>query len=431
MCIRDREKRDNLTTQEQFREVLAGIFGVIAPGQTSINMDLTNKIQEMEEVEQTNISKMEYGKEGRSTTRRIPASKVQALLNGEATIEGLGISESDWAAIQVRYAEIKDSGKNIKDNTRVEYESQTEGEAKMMALSQSQAINLTMLWRQKGLKDSMEHEGYSDQTMNDMEEFLTPESKEIREWLTIQYEDNYHKINKVFRAQNGFSLPKTDFYSPAIRMAQKEAKDMSIDSEGRQAMSVDPNFTITRTTNRAPMDQTAGALNIWMAHSMQTNHYVAWADTVKVLRSVFSDKSVRTNIRGYVGKSAMEAIDERLDWFADGGNRKATHIAALDKLRAAHTYGSLGFKWSIAMKQLTSLPAYAFDMSFKDFGKYFGLFAKDFKKNIGEMLDTPYVQTRFKSGYERDVIDGLRREGGSRFMTVSYTHLTLPTIYSV
>lgn len=164
------------------------------------------------------------------------------------------------------------------------------------------------------------------------------------------------------------------------------------------------------------MDQTAGALNIWMSHSMQTNHYVAWADTVKVLRSVFSDRSVRNNIRGYVGKSAMETIDERLEWFADGGNRKATHVAALDKLRAAHTYGSLGFKWSIAMKQLTSLPAYAFDMSFKDFGKYFGLFAKDFKKNIGEMLNTPYVQTRFKSGYERDVIDGLRREGGSRFM---------------
>lgn len=410
------EKRDNLSTQEQFREVLAGIFGVVAPGQTSINMDLTNKIHEMEKVEQTNISKMEYGRKGRSSTKRIPASKVQAILNGEATIEGLGISESDWAAIQARYTEIKESGKSIKPNTRVEYESQTEGEAKMMALSQSQAINLTMLWRQKGLKDSMEHEGYSDQTMKDMEEFLTPESKEIREWLTIQYEDNYHKINKVFRAQNGFSLPKTDFYSPAIRMAQKEAKDMSIDSEGRQAMSVDPNFTITRTTNRAPMDQTAGALSIWMAHSTQTNHYVAWADTVKVLRSVFSDQSVRNNIRGYVGRSALETIDERLEWFADGGNRKAKHIAALDKLRAAHTYGSLGFKWSIAMKQLTSLPAYAFDMSFKDFGKYFGLFVKDFKKNIGEMLDTPYVQTRFKSGYERDVMDGLRREGGSRFM---------------
>ena len=410
------ESRVNMDTVEQYKEALAGIFGVKVAGQTSLNMDLTQSIYKMEEVSQTNISKMEYGKEGRSTTKRIPASKVQAILNGEATIEGLGISESDWTAIQARYTEIKDSGKSIKPNTRVEYESQTEGEAKMMSLSQSQAINLTMLWRQEGLKDSMEHEGYSDQTMKEMEEFLTPESKEIREWLTIQYEDNYHKINKVFRAQNGFSLPKTDFYSPAVRIAQKEAKDMSIDSEGRQAMSVDPNFTILRTTSRAPMDQTAGALDIYMSHALQTNHYVSWADTVKVLRSVFADQSVRDNIAGYVGRSALSTIDEKINWFADGGNRKAKHVAWLDKLRAAHTYGSLGFKWSIAVKQLTSLPAYAFDMSFKDFGKYLGLFLKGWKKNIKFMLDTPYVQNRLKSGYERDVIDGLRRDGGSKFM---------------
>jgi len=410
------ESRVNMDTVEQYKEALARIFGVKVAGQTSLNMDLTKAIYGMEEVSPTKISKMEYGKEGRSTSKRIPASKVQAILNGEATLEGLGISESDWKAIQARYTEIKDSGKSIKPNTRVEYESQTEGEAKMMSLSQSQAINLTMLWRQEGLKDSMEHEGYSDQTMKDMEEFLTPESKEIRDWLTIQYEDNYHKINKVFRAQNGFSLPKTDFYSPAVRIAKKEAKDMSIDSEGRQAMSVDPNFTITRTTNRAPMDQTAGALDIYMSHALQTNHYVSWADTVKVLRSVFADQSVRNNISGYVGRSALSTIDEKLNWFADGGNRKAKHVAWLDKLRAAHTYGSLGFKWSIAVKQLTSLPAYAFDMSFKDFGKYFGLFLKDWKKNIKFMLDTPYVQNRLKSGYERDVIDGLRRDGGSKFM---------------
>ena len=410
------ESRVNMDTVEHYKEALARIFGVKVAGQTSLNMDLTKAIYGMEEVSPTKISKMEYGKEGRSTSKRIPASKVQAILNGEATLEGLGISESDWKAIQARYTEIKDSGKSIKPNTRVEYESQTEGEAKMMSLSQSQAINLTMLWRQEGLKDSMEHEGYSDQTMKEMEEFLTPESKEIRDWLTIQYEDNYHKINKVFRAQNGFSLPKTDFYSPAVRIAKKEAKDMSIDSEGRQAMSVDPNFTITRTTNRAPMDQTAGALDIYMSHALQTNHYVSWADTVKVLRSVFADQSVRNNISGYVGRSALSTIDEKLNWFADGGNRKAKHVAWLDKLRAAHTYGSLGFKWSIAVKQLTSLPAYAFDMSFKDFGKYFGLFLKDWKKNIKFMLDTPYVQNRLKSGYERDVIDGLRRDGGSKFM---------------
>ncbi len=408
-----REDRANMDTQEKYREVLGEIFGVKVGGQLSTGTGIEDLMEELERVEETNISKMEYGKEGRSTAKRIPASKVQAILNGEATIEGLGISEADWAAIQVRYAEIQESGKNIKDNTRVEYESQTEGEAKMMSLSRSQALNLTMLWRQEGLRGSMEHEGYSEQTMKDMEEFLTPEDKRLRDWLTIQYEDNYHKINKVFRAQNGFSLPKTDFYSPAIRIALKEAKDMSIDSEGRQAMSVDPNFTITRTANKAPMDQKAGALSIYISHTLQTNHYTSWADTVKTLRSVFSDGVLRDNIKGYVGTDALRTIEERIQWFADGGNRKATHIAWMDKLRAAHTYNSLAFKWAIAVKQLTSIPAYAYDMGFVNFAKYGARWMKNPVKNMMEMWNTDYVQNRFKKGYERDVIDGLRTKAGA------------------
>lgn len=408
-----REDRANLETQEQYREMIGEMFGVKAGGQLSIGTGIEDVIAELERIEETNISKMEYGKDGRSSAKRLPASKVQAILNGEATIEALGISESDWAAIQVRYAEIKESGKNIKDNTRVEYESQTEGEAKMMALSQSQAINLTMLWRQEGLRGSMKHEGYSEQTMKDMEAFLSPESKRLREWLTMQYEENYHKINQVFRAQNGFSLPKTDFYSPAVRIAEREAKDMSIDSEGRQAMSVDPAFTITRTANKAPMDQNAGALSIYVSHTLQTNHYTSWADTVKTLRSVFSDRTLRDNIKGYVGSDALRTLEERIQWFADGGNRKATHIEWMDKLRMAHTYNSLAFKWAIAVKQLTSLPAYAFDMGFGNFAKYGARWLKHPVKNMLDMWESDYVQTRFKKGYERDVIDGLRSKSGA------------------
>jgi len=408
-----REDRANMETQEEYREMIGEIFGVKVGGQLSIGTGIEDVMAELERIDETNISKMEYGKDGRSSTKRLPASKVQSILNGEATIEALGISEADWAAIQARYAEIQESGKKIKSNTRVEYESQHQGKAQNMALSQSQALNLTMLWRQEGLKGSMEHEGYSEQTMKDMEEFLSPESKRLREWLTIKYEENYHKINEVFRVQNGYSLPKTDFYSPAVRIAQKEAKEMSIDSEGRQAMSVDPNFTITRTANKAPMDQEAGALSIYVSHTLQTNHYTSWADTVKTLRSVFSDQTLRDNIKGYVGSDAIKTIEERIQWFADGGNRKATHIAWMDKLRAAHTYNSLSFKWSIMVKQLTSLPAYAFDMGIGNFAKYSARFMKHPVKNMLDMWNTDYVQTRFKKGYERDVIDGLRSKAGA------------------
>ena len=417
--------RGEMRILEEYREAMGEIFGIRVGGPLNVLPALENKITEMEKVHQTKVFKMEYEEGGKSVTRTIPMSKVKAIIEDKATLDGLGLSPADWSAIKESHAEMvkqkqaKEDEKakaakrtpkkvSLAASAKITYEAPMEGESKPMVLSQSQAINLAMLWRQEGLQDSMRHEGYSDKTMEEMENFLTEESKQIRDWLTIKYEENYHKINKVFRAQNGFSLPKIDFYSPAMRMAQKEAKDMSIDSQGRQAMSVSPEFTITRTKNRAPMDQKAGALSIYMSHALQTNHYVSWADTVKVLRSVFANKDVRANIAGYVGASALSTIEERIQWFADGGNRKATHIKLMDSLRAAHTYSALAFKWSILVKQLTSLPAYAFDMGFKDFSKYGMKFLKNPIRNLRSMRQTEYVKTRFKKGYERDVIDGLR-----------------------
>lgn len=420
--------RGEMALTEEYREALASIFGVRAGGQRNIIPALENKISALEKVGETNVFKMEYEGDSKSNTRTIPMSKVQAIIDNKATLDGLGLSDADWSAIKASHAELikgrqaKEDAKaetakrkpkkvTLTASTKITYESPVDGDSKPMALSQSQGINLSMLWRQDGLKGSMEHEGYSEKTMEQLEDFLTDESKEIRAWLTIKYDENYHKINKVFRAQNGFSLPKIDFYAPALRMANKEAKDMSIDSQGRQAMSVSPEFIITRTQNKAPMDQTAGALSIYMSHALQTNHYVSWADTVKVLRSVFSNKDVRANIKGYVGVSALQTIEERIQWFADGGNRKATHIKLMDSLRAAHTYNSLSFKWSILAKQLSSLPAYAFDMGFKDFSKYAMKWWKHPIENLRSMWNTEYVKTRFKKGYERDVIDGLNNRG--------------------
>lgn len=85
----------------------------------------------------------------------------------------------------------------------------------------------------------------------------------------------------------------------------------------------------------------------------------------------------------------------------------------MDKLRMAHTYNSLAFKWAIAVKQLTSLPAYAFDMGFGNFAKYGAKWLKHPVKNMLDMWESDYVQTRFKKGYERDVIDGLRSKSGA------------------
>lgn len=404
-----KEKRANMATQTRYQEFLSSIFGGLK------GLKLTKEISKfMEETDNTGVIRVDYGGKGAFSKKTARASNIEAVINGDTDIDALGLTAEEWKSAKARYDEIVAKAKNgkVKGSRVVKYESPNVGTHDPLILSQSQAVNLTMLFRQEGLKESMIHEGYSEETMSQMEDFLSPEAKAIRDWLTTEYADNYHTTNNVFKEANGVSLPQTEFYSPARRLAEGKVDDLSIDSRGGSAMSTNPNFTISRTKNFAEVDQTADALSIYMQHMAQTNHYVAWAKPTKMLRTVFSDKTVKKNITDYAGKDLLHTISERIEWMADGGNRKASFYRWLDSLRTAHTYASLSYNWAVLIKQLTSLPAYAFDMSFKDFGKYAAKFMANPVENIKEMASTDYVKTRFKEGYERDVIDGLRQEGG-------------------
>jgi hypothetical protein len=154
-------------------------------------------------------------------------------------------------------------------------------------------------------------------------------------------------------------------------------------------------------------------MDIFMSHMLQSNHYVAWAEPIRQMRSTFNNADVRQTVKDYSSKEVLGLIDERIQWMADGGNRQAKRIKFLDNMRLHHTFGSLAYDLGITIKQLTSLPAYAFDMGLPAWIKYQAKFFEHPIKHAKEMIKTDYVQTRFKNGYTRDVAEGLRLEGGN------------------
>ena len=164
----------------------------------------------------------------------------------------------------------------------------------------------------------------------------------------------------------------------------------------KQVLTTTPAFAFNRTRNFAEMNPEADALNIYNTHILQTNHYVAWAKSIERLRAVFGNVDVQRNINDYIGEGVNEIIQTRIDWMADGGNRNATHLHLLNKIRSAFTLQALSYNPSIGWKQLSSAPAYINDMGFKNYAKYQKMFFSDFKKNLKEMWETDYVQTRFK-----------------------------------
>lgn len=403
------EKRANMASLEKYTAFMSKVFG------GKRGLALSNMISSLvEEKDSTGVYLTEYGKGGAFTKKRIKAVRVLEIMGNKKSRDALGISEEEYDKIVEAYEARVAASPNgeLRADAVIEYKKPNVGKRVEMRLSQDQALNLTMLWRQPDLRTSMEREGFDESTMKQMEAFLTKEAKQIREWLTKEYNDNYTYLNAVFKEEMGVNLPKHEFYSPAVRKAQGVIQEMAVDSAGNQAMSTTPGFLISRVTNFAQVDQTVGALSLYMRHTAQSHHYVSWAKAVKRMRYLLGDPEVKKNIQDYAGKDIYGILMERINWFADGGNRNAQHIEFLDKMRSGFTMSKLGFDLGIMIKQFTSLPAYAWDMGIKNFAKYSAKFMANPIGNMKFIWNLPYTQARFKEGYERDVIAGLKEEGG-------------------
>jgi len=414
-----RTKEANQETNDRYAEFMSSVFGLEGIAMAD------HVAKEMMTPVDSGIMKKDYPKGKASTKKTLRASNVKALIEGRAKAESLGLTKEDVDAAKARYYEIKTEKQALKknkgkeaevaDDAPIVIESAVEGKDEEMFMSQSQAIARVMMFRQEGIKESMIKEGYTEEAMAKVEkDFLTDESKTIMEWLSLEYAKNYDVVNKVYREQYGVNLPMIEFYAPIRRIVdQKTEKELAIDSSGTRAMSTTPGFLNTRVKNYNEIDPNSDALKMFMQHMAQTNHYVNWAQPAKDLRTVFGDKKVRQNIIDYSGKSMLDIINERIEWMVEGGNRKATHIEWLDNMRIAHTFTSLSYNIGVGVKQLTSMPAFAFDMPLKDYAKYQAMFFKDFDKNWDEMWKTSYVQNRLKEGFTRDVAEGMKRPGKS------------------
>ena len=370
--------------------------------------------KEMMDRKDTGFKKVDFGKAGSTTNKSIEIIVARRVISGEVDAAGLGLNERDVELIKAAY-EAKMSNKRTKkgDMDMVKWKHENTGKAAPLKRSQSQVMALVMMFRQDGIKQSMIREGYSEELMANLEKsFLTKESKEVLEWMSEQYDSNYDVVNAVYRKQHGVDLPKIEFYAPVRRVVDKDVDDIDITGNGT-AFGTTPSQLLNRATNFNKVDPNANAMDMFMEHMLQSNHYVSWADPIRELRATFHNKDVRRAIKDYAGGELLGVLDERIAWLADGGNRQSKKIKWLDNMRMAHTFGSLAYDLGITIKQFTSLPAYAFDMGVRNWVKYEAEFMKNPIKNAKEMIATDYVQVRFRDGYTRDVAEGLKMEGGN------------------
>lgn len=328
-------------------------------------------------------------------------------------------------AIVRRNQEAQDLGSFVNSN----------GQRVRLKLSQNEAYKKWMEMQDETLDETFEAMGWTDEMKQAVENSLDPATKQWAEWqLREFYPKYYDSINETYRSLYGVDMPNNPNYSPLFREGidtEKHGIQLLID-DFKKAVGT-PGSVKTRVKNTKPLKVVDGD-EVLIRHITEMEHFKAMQEPLNDMRRVFGDSELRGLIENRYSKSAVKAIDKIQDNIATNGKDIANTIRLVDSLRSNFTKATLGINPAVAIKQLTSIPAYITQMpqdtGVGSYAKYTADFWRNPVKNTRTLMDSEMMKARYDLGtMERDIRLAMKK-GASGKLTGKQKltdHLMFPT----
>jgi len=280
-----------------------------------------------------------------------------------------------------------------------------------LRISQNEGYKKWLELKDPTLDPTFKEMGYNPETIKQLETFLKPKVLEWAKWQIEEFYPTYYKgVNEAFRERFGVDLPFNKFYSPIERSATKEVIDNPLLQRGSQYATVVNKHLSMRVNSKAELKYLDGDKTL-IKHIGEMEHFKAWVEPIREMRSVFGDKTFRMTIEQQYGKKMLDLIDFYVDNLARGGSEKSKSYELLDKLRRNFTRAVIGGNPIITVKQLTSIPAMGVNIPTSQFLAGIGDFAANPRKAIKILMDSEMMRTRYSAGaMDRDVQDALSKK---------------------
>lgn len=222
-----------------------------------------------------------------------------------------------------------------------------------------------------------------------VDEQLTMQDIAVADALFKFYEETYNKLNDFYETHYGISFGHREFYSP--RSMDKGGIDVvSGDLKSYAGLSA-----IKKRTAKGGQIKIKGALNVLQNYISNSNHFIAFADKLQDINAVLGDAEVKNRIRNVFGEEMNKKIAYEISRFASNDKVFTQGVGGvMSKLRANYAVSVLGLKPSLAIKQLTSFPAYWENVPTADFLEGLADFAKHPKQAIETLGASAYMKTR-------------------------------------
>jgi len=287
-------------------------------------------------------------------------------------------------------------------------------------LSQLEGAHLSMLWRQEGLRDAMRAHGYGEDFQANLEKWLKPETKAIREWLHGEYEAQYDRINAVFRRMYGVDLPKVDFYAPAFFETRGKDSAMAPSGEEQQPVHLGGLGSLKNRSQHTARPIKIGALEAYALNAHMVEHWIAWAEPMRELRALFGNVDVSRAVRATEGPGMMSNIRQQLDILEAGGARNADAQGQAAALMRRFSQGvrdqALVAQMAVMGKHVHSALSSMADLGIADYSRSAArVMSGQSAISFWDMLNSPAVERR-RSQYPaewKEACKGFNNEVGA------------------
>lgn len=325
------------------------------------------------------------------------------LADGTMTPETAGIREDELQTAMDEWA-ASDRKRSVTITQVVNV-----GEETDRFMSELQGIQWRLWWNQADSKKQMERDGWSDESIKQLDAFLSDEAKALGMWISDSYGEAAKMIDPVYRRLFNAPLPRIKGYAPIYRMTLSTSADVMDLGNSDMNSGLAAGFTKSRVNTTAPLLE-IDALAAFLSHWENVSHWVSHAELMRDMKAILLDKNVSTAIRQKKGDGALSRLKEDVKTIESNGTNSAKELTSLSRgwrwLMQYRAYKGLAFRISPIMKQapallnplLADVPAHNYAAGL---ARAFTS-PQEFAANVSAMWKSDVVQRRIDGGFSAE-----------------------------
>ena len=277
-------------------------------------------------------------------------------------------------------------------------------------LSPGAALQILLTWEQPHYRPGMEWNGWTEESMEQIRKFIGPEVLQFGYWMRDFIRSRQKQLDRAVYERYGAHLPENQNYFPASfreSVKSKVREDRGGMGRGVGTMSVNPNFLIARKFHLKPVDTSVNAFEVFLNNQLETIHFLNWSETVRDLRSVYSNRDVQEAIDNRLGKNVKAKLFEGINALAQNGVPGGdAGVKAINKLIRLWVPSNIAINPGSWIKQMLGAIAYSNNMPLTEWAKYSSRAAfwnADFREFAELAGNSDYMKNRMHGSLNKEL----------------------------